>query len=231
VLGDGRGPAVDAFAETFDRSRPGKRLLAGDQVIHRAAEVIQVAATVDRAATSLLGRHVVDRTDGNPVGRCKRRPRVGIHQDAEPEVEHFELLLVVDQQIRGLDVAMDHALLVGMSEAEGGLRCVVDDVDGGQGSFRGEDLTERPAVDVFHDDVEHAAVRVGVVRTDDVGMVEPADQLHLSLESGDGSLVRRVFGRDDLHGDDPPHQRVVRLVDSPHRPGSNPIEDDVLPDR
>ena len=83
---------------------------------------------------------------------------------------------------------------------------------------------------VLHHDVQDLVDLVGVEGTHDVGMVEPADQLHLALKPGHDPLVRRDLRRDDLERDHPVHHRVMRLVNPPHRARADAVENDVAAD-
>ena len=78
----------------------------------------------------LLGRHVVDRADRDAVGRGERRRVVGLHQDAQAEVEHLDLPVLGQEQVGRLDVAVDDSLRVRVGQPEGGLGGVVRDLEG-----------------------------------------------------------------------------------------------------
>ena len=83
-------------------------------MVHRTAQPVQIATAVDFAAACLLGRHVVDRPDRDAVGRRERRRAVGLHQHPQAEVEDLDPAIFVQENIGGLDIAMDDPLLVGM---------------------------------------------------------------------------------------------------------------------
>ena len=196
-------------------------------MIHRAAERVEVAPAVDLLAGRLLGRHVVDRPDGDPVGRRERAVGVGLHQDAEAEVEHLDGPVVREQEVRRLDVAVDDPLAVGVGQPQGRLAGVVGHVHRGHRPAGPEPLAEALAGDELHDDIEDLADLVGVERPDDVRVVEHPDEFHLALEAGDDAGVRDDLGGDDLERDRPAHQLMLGLVDPAHRPRADPIEDDV----
>ena len=86
------------------------------------------------------------------------------------------------------------------------------------------------AGDILHHDVEDLLELVGVEGPYHVGMIEPADQLHLALKPGDDPIVRGDLRRDDLERDHPVHHDMMGLVDSAHRAGADPVEDDVTAD-
>src|SRR5256886_766181 len=79
---------------------------------------------------------------------------------------------VVQQHVVGLDVAVDHAMAMGVIERAGNLDGDPDGVRDGKLDFPGEAATERFALDVRHD-VEHGAIDLpGIEQGEDVGMLQ-----------------------------------------------------------
>ena len=113
-IGTGR-PLIRLPRRSIGES-PGKGTLPRDQVVHGAAEAEQVAAAVDVAPGGLLRRHVVDRPHRDPVGRGEGRLLVRLHQGAEAQVEHLDLPVLAQQQVRRLDVAVDDPHRVGVRQ-------------------------------------------------------------------------------------------------------------------
>src|SRR5262249_6016370 len=82
-----------------------ERGLAREQLVERDAEAIDVAASV-RLASEPLGRHVLERADEVPGMR-----EVGLlDQLRDAEIGDPDLPAIVEQEVRWLDVAMQHAL-------------------------------------------------------------------------------------------------------------------------
>ena len=77
-------------------------------------------------------------------------------------------------------------------------------------------LIECLALHDFHRQEPDAVVLLEAVDRDDVGMVEGSDGPRLALEAGQGLLVARQRGRQDLDGNVATESRVVRAVDRPH---------------
>jgi hypothetical protein len=50
-----------------------------------------------------------------------------VRQSSKTEICHPQLAAAIDQQVRRLDVAMNHSSLVGVIERIGGLNCPPDD--------------------------------------------------------------------------------------------------------
>ena len=96
-----------------------ERRATGEQKTQRATQGVQIRAVIHRVCiVPLLGGHVVGSAQHLP--RLRELPRLGTvgQQPRQPEVEHFHLALLGEQQIRRLDVAMDQALGVGRRQAE-----------------------------------------------------------------------------------------------------------------
>ena len=97
---------------------PGERRLAQQHLVEHAAEREDIAARVYRPlAHRLLGAHVVRRAErhaglGHAGAAGARRGQ------RDPEVRHQRRALV-QQDVLGLDVAVDHAVAVGVVERGG----------------------------------------------------------------------------------------------------------------
>ena len=91
----------------FRRSAP----LTGEQLEGDEAEAVDVGALGERSAGPLLGRQV--------RGGGRQRATVGAASDphGDPEVGEVRVAVVVDQDVRRLDVAVDDAVPVGVASA------------------------------------------------------------------------------------------------------------------
>ena len=106
----GRGPTVER--------RPQRQ-----QLVKRRSQAVDVGPPVDRAGSGLLGTHVPRRAEqAVVVGQA----RVG-QPASQAEVGHPDVPLAVDQQVGGLDVAVDHPLLVRMRQGIGRLQADLGD--------------------------------------------------------------------------------------------------------
>ena len=82
---------------------------------------------------------------------------------------------LAEEEVAGLDVAVDEACGVRVLEAGADLHSEVDDASPGRAAPRPVELVrERAAVHVLHDDVRVAVVLARVVDLDDVGVGEAA---------------------------------------------------------
>ena len=107
--GDGR----DEGSSDRDRSM----WLARDELVQHDAERVHVRAFRERLPCHLLGRHVSSRPDHRV-----RSSVAGRHGD--PEVGDPDPSVLIDQDIGGLEVAMQHAL--GMGRRQPGTQLVGD---------------------------------------------------------------------------------------------------------
>ena len=92
-------------------------------------EAVQIAAPVNLSAACLLRRHVVDGPDGDAVGRGECRRAVGLHEHAQTQVEHLDLAIFGQKDVRRLDVAVDDPLLVSVRQPEGRLKRIFDHLE------------------------------------------------------------------------------------------------------
>ena len=100
--------------------RAGKRRLAGEHLVRHRTERVEVDARVDRLlAHRLLGTHVLRRAEREAGLRHARSARL-LHGERDAEVRD-ERVPALQQNVLGLDVAMDHAVLVRVVERVGDL--------------------------------------------------------------------------------------------------------------
>ncbi len=179
---------------------------------------------VGRSSPDLLGRHVADGAEDHsrPGGggdaaafgatsvRVERRLELG-----QAEVQDLHPPVPGHEQVLGLQVPVNDALLVGRGQAVRDLNCVVD------GFARGERtspqaLAQRHAVEKLEHDVGVAFVTAGVEDCEQVGMVEGAGGLRFLLEAAKPIGIAGRFRVQDLDGHLPPQSLIPGAVDLPH---------------
>ena len=177
---------------------------AGQDLVEDDAKGIDVGADVDHfaAALGLLGAGPGHRAeelagDGHELEGFAVRPARGFAASdfREAKVEDVRVALAIDDDVAGLEVAVDDALEVGGADgladldehAEG-----VVDIAPGAGLDAGHIDVQRGAGDVVHHEVGEALVGcAAVVDGDDAGVVELAQDLGLALEAGVLAAGRR----------------------------------------
>ena len=177
---------------------------------------------------NLLRRHVPHRPDddardreaGGGLGLVQSLESEGplrLHELGEAEVEELHPAVARQEDVLGLQVAVDDAGGVGGREA---LRDL--DRGGGDGLDRErpavEPVPERLALEELGDEVGDAVVAPDVEDGEDVRVAEPPDRLHLDLEPADPVGVGRAGPREDLDGDVAAEPGVPGAPDLAHPP-------------
>jgi hypothetical protein len=195
----------------------GERTLPGQALEEDAPEREDVAARVEIAPTfGLLGRHVARRAD-HDVGGGDRR-RLADLRDAEVDHLHAVDATVHEEEVLGLDVAVDDAARVGDAERLGHVAREEDRVRDRDRLARQARL-ERLAVEPLHRQVR-APVRDAVRHVaHEPGMVELGEDLRLALEALD---VARLAPEHDLERDLLSALPIVGAKDGAHAAGREP---------
>jgi len=137
----------------------------------------------------------------------------------DPEIEQLDLLAAItpeDEDVLGLDVAMDEALGVRMGQP---LEDLADQLDHAKRRHRlGHDLREVFALEAFHHQVAPSVFgRAEVHDADAVGMVETRSRGRLSIEARHHLVVGRQLTVQQLERDVLFQPEVVRFEDRSHR--------------
>ena len=144
---DGKGSDAEPLEGDRGRRRSVEGPDAGQHLIEHDAERIEIGARAD-VLLDLLRARVLGRPD-HPAGRDARIGR----GTRDPEIRDTDMIVGVDQDVRGLDVAVDDVVLVG--EGEGERRLDPDANREADREWAGslEDLLEIKTIDELHDDV------------------------------------------------------------------------------
>ena len=170
---------VNVIVDDREGRIAGEGHAAHHQFVQHDAKRIHVRPGVDFAlAQGLLGRNVVRRADDRPLAE---RGRSAAQQARQAEVGQVGRTVRVDDDVGGLYVTVQDALLVGVGQ--GIAHRPHDSPDLRQVQRPGlEDLLQRPAFHVAHHEVRAALELAKVVDRDDVGVFQPGDDLGLALE-------------------------------------------------
>src|SRR3712207_495041 len=164
-----------------------------------------------RRALRLLGRQVLGGAHDRAGLRHVRRARA---RDAE--VGDLRAPLGVDDDVVRLEVAVDHAALVGEARGAQHLDDEVDRADRVQRRLVGGDLLERAPLQVLHRDVRRPVPLAAVEDADDVGVLQPGGARRLAAEALHELLVLGEAPMQELERDVAPELLVDRAVDVGH---------------
>ena len=174
---------------------------------------VDVGAAVDLLAGRLLGAHVDRRADDEAGARhavVRRRGDGARH----PEVGH-DGVAGEDEHVGGLDVAVDHAVPVGVGQRVGDLAGDRQRLVDREPRLAPEPVAERLALDERHDVVEDAVGLARVVDREDVRVGEAGRDLDLADEPL-GAERGGDVAPEDLDRDAPVLPEVLRQVDRRH---------------
>ena len=209
-----------------------ERPLAGEQLKQHAAERVDVGPAVERGALDLLRRHVVDRSDKAALaGQAADRRHVA----GEAEVADVRVLAAVrvvrDEDVPGLDVAMDEPAAVSVVECARDLRDDRDRACRVEPSVAPQEVAKVGPVDVCHREVEQPVRLAGAERPRDVRVVEVSGNPRLAQEALAEPRVPRKLGREDLQRDASPAPDVLSEKDAARRAGADQALDPEVGDQ
>ena len=223
-LGGGRRHLRDVLHRDLDRAVAGERNLAGQELEENDPGRVQVGRLVDWRSAGLLGREVLRGAHDCALLRHLARARSG-----DPEVRHLDDAFRVDDHVVGLDVAVDDAVSVRVSERGENLTRVGDsDRDWAQAA-RADELLQRAPLDVLHDDVVGAVVLAAIEDRDDVRVGEAGCVCRLAPEALDELVVVRVPRVQDLDRDPASELLVLGEVHVGHAAAAELPRDAVAP--
>ena len=148
-----------------------------------------------------------------------------LHGERDAEVGD-ERLAILEEDVLGLDVAMDDPLPVSGVERAGDLLGEPDRVVHGELLLSVEPAPERFAIDERHDVEQQAVGGTGVEQREDVGVLKRRGELDLGEEAL-GAQDRGKFRVKDLDGDWPVMPQVFRQVDGGHASAAELVLDRV----
>ena len=187
-----------------------------DHLVSYRAQSVLVRGPGDLPAPALLGAHVRRRAhQGAALGLA--RPLGGL---GDAEVGDDGVAVLVDQDVRGLDVAMDHAGAVGVGQSRRDLP--QDRAHDGQREPAGplDHLIERAAAHVPHHEVVQPLAVAHRVDRHDVRVVQPGDGDRLLAEALGHPVAQQHRGRHHLDRDLTVEREIVGQEDRCHSASS-----------
>jgi hypothetical protein len=173
-----------AFGETAHEDHlgggPRERRLADQHLVEHAPEAVDVGPAVEAAfAGGLLGAHIRRRAHRHPgLGELL----LGHQAPCDAKVGHQGRAVLRQQDVLRLDVAVDHAVLVGVFEGAGRFAGDLHGVVQRQLALAAEPVAQRLALDVGHGEPELSGSLARVEHGQDVGVLQPGGKVDLAEE-------------------------------------------------
>ena len=184
-LGTGRGEAgrgvADPLGQEGDARLGGERRAPSDHLEEHTAQGVDVAPAIERGVVRLLRAHVGRRAD---EGAGNRQGVVGggAHGPRHAEVGD-DGVTVLEEDVRGFDVAVNDLLPVGVVEGIGHFTCEPEGLRQREPLLAVEHGAQRAARHVGTDVIEEAVGLARIVERQQVGMLQPRRQPDLSQEA------------------------------------------------
>jgi len=186
-----------------------ERVVPGRELVEYEPERVEVRPTVGVLPEELLRRRVLRRADERAHGREARR---GVVHEGEAEVHHLHRVVVGDEDVLRLQVAVDGTGRVDGSQARGDLAADVAAKVLGHFALLASQDAQALARDVLHDEVEDvpSLVSPGISpdRAHDIGVAYAAPDLRLTQEAIAELLGEGESGPEHLDR----HARPLRAV-------------------
>ena len=219
-----------------------ERDVPGQRFVQHATECPDVGPFVDGLAPRLLRAHVGGGAEDHALlghrrrtGQGRRGPRVGarrrggVERLRQAEVQHLHHAVWPHFDVRGLEIAVDDALLVRRFERLGDLRRDRPGVGQRQRSLRDPIGKCRARHKLEHERMHSSAV-FEAVDVADVRMIERREHLRFTPEAGEAAWIVRDGGQQDFDRDVAIELRVARLVDLAHAARADPHRERVRAD-
>ena len=190
----------------LERQPPGHHLEP------QRAQAVLVGATVHRVAADLLGRHVTRRAHGQSGLGDALRFRPGAPCDAE--VRQHRRVVVAEQHVVGLDVAMHDAQRMRRVQCRRQLRQHVQAF--AQAQPGREPVGQAAVAEVLHADVVALVGGDHVIDGDDVGVAQPGEGMRLVDEALRQFAVAGDRAVEQLQRDRALQRALGRQVDDRH---------------
>ena len=185
----------------------------GEHLVEHEPDGVEVGAGVGRAVLDLLGREVGDGAEegAGASGRGRRAHRAG-----EAEVGHLHVPLGRDEDVLGLDVAVQDVAAMGRAGALEDRGDEVERLARGEGALLLEEVAQGLPIDELHREEEETVVLTLVEHADDVRVRQPRRRPRLPAESPDELGVAGEIDAHDLEGDLSIEAGVEGRVDAAH---------------
>ena len=210
-----------------DRQRKlaDKRQASSQHLEDDHTDRIEIGGGHRRASLGLLGRNVVGRSDYGSVLREHRLLR----RARDPEIGNLHRVVLADEKVLRLYVAMDDADRMSSCNAIEHLTRVANGHAGGERRVSRDDLLERAAGHIFHDDERLPIGYPVVIDHNYVGVVQRGDRRRLASKALHEHRIGGKRGSEQLQRDQATELHVTREKYLGHTTHAEPRIDLVAP--
>jgi hypothetical protein len=184
---------------------------AREALVQDAGQRVAVGTRVDGFAADLFRSEIVERADHLPGVRRGAAELLG-----DPEVGQVDVAVLIEQDVRRLDVAVDETAAVRGVERARDLGENRDRTIGRELGLAFEHGLQVTPLDVAHGEVELPIVFARLVDRDHVRVVERGRHTRLLQEALAESLVPGELGSDQLERDRALEREIGRSVNDAH---------------
>ncbi len=218
-----------------ENARTTKRQFSRGCFIEYTAQRKNIRALVQCLASGLFGRHVRDRAQNRTLAG-KIGHRRSFHIDlfgqrtkhfCQTEVEHFRLTACRQQDVGGLDVAMNDFQRMGRGESVRYLFSNLEHLGKRDGAAL-NDVFQRLARNIFHDNEVETVVFIDRVDRNDVWMIERRSGAGLLNQAAFRGLVADCFRRQKLERNHSAQLLIFGLIDVAHAALTDLSDDTIM---
>jgi hypothetical protein len=203
------------------------------ELVEGRSKCEQIRALIDRQSTYLLRRHIADGPEHNARlrrrrqhrGDCARLCRRPILRElCQTEVENLDAVIPGDEDVLGLEIAMDDASIVGRGESPRELKRKLDGLASGNRTAL-HPFPKRLAFEELRHDECRTGLGADVVYGEDVRVVQRRSGARLLLESMEAVEIGCHCRRQHLDGHITSEPRIVRTIHLAHPAGAEDRDD------
>ena len=238
-----RGRAIQNRVENYGSGVAAKRGAARGHLVEDRAKTKNIGARVEVFAASLLRRHVSDGADGRAGIREHRvaqwrRIQAGSGAESferqvfggvlgEAEVENFGLAARGDENIRGLDVAMNNSAGMCGVEGIGNLNGEIEE-RGERDGAAADAFAEGLAFEQLHNEERTPAGFADVEERADAGMIESGNGAGFALKSFEGGGIVGEIAGEKFEGDEAAEANVFGAENLAHAAAAEGLDDFIV---
>ena len=148
----------------------------------------------------------------------------------QTKIQHLSLTVLGDENVGGLDVAMDDAFAMGYLQSRGDLYA---EFQNRLNFYRPscDQMLESAALQQFHSDKSLVFAFINFINRADIGMVESGRRTSLATEAFQALRIVRYIFRQEFQSNETAQARVFRLIHHAHSTATKLFNNSIMSDR